>query len=243
MYKNFNITESEKEQILNRLKNNGYGQPINEQSGHGVGQMGDHLNPEQDAVDIWGKSKDLIDFKKLMMNKGYSDDESYGLMKKMIDKFGVGNHNVQQQPLKPATPVQNLNRPKIQVPQPINDQSELSEFKLSDLSDDMYFARHGEDPNGWTSSSNKMYRDNEFGNDFDDETYDDFDTLHNTHPDFHKHYIGNTSNPDKVSHAKSMFNTYKEKYGPLHIKRRRQMENPLNEGKQVLINTFKKLIK
>jgi len=32
MYKNFNITESEKEEILNRLKENGYGQPINEQS-------------------------------------------------------------------------------------------------------------------------------------------------------------------------------------------------------------------
>ena len=29
MYKNFNITESEKEQILNRLKENGYGQPTN----------------------------------------------------------------------------------------------------------------------------------------------------------------------------------------------------------------------
>ena len=29
MYKNFNITESEKEQILNRLKENGYGQPSN----------------------------------------------------------------------------------------------------------------------------------------------------------------------------------------------------------------------
>jgi len=32
MYKNFNITDSEKEQILNRLKENGYGQPINEQN-------------------------------------------------------------------------------------------------------------------------------------------------------------------------------------------------------------------
>lgn len=29
MYKNFNITESEKEQILNRLKENGYKQPLN----------------------------------------------------------------------------------------------------------------------------------------------------------------------------------------------------------------------
>ena len=31
MYKNFNITEFEREEILNRLKENGYGQPINEQ--------------------------------------------------------------------------------------------------------------------------------------------------------------------------------------------------------------------
>jgi type VI protein secretion system component Hcp len=31
MYKNFTLTESEKEEILNRLKENGYGQPINEQ--------------------------------------------------------------------------------------------------------------------------------------------------------------------------------------------------------------------
>ena len=31
MYKNFNISESEKEEILNRLRENGYGQPINEQ--------------------------------------------------------------------------------------------------------------------------------------------------------------------------------------------------------------------
>jgi hypothetical protein len=32
MYKNFNLTESEKEQILNMHKNHGYGQPLNEQS-------------------------------------------------------------------------------------------------------------------------------------------------------------------------------------------------------------------
>ena len=31
MYKNFNITESEREEILNRLKDNGYKQPISEQ--------------------------------------------------------------------------------------------------------------------------------------------------------------------------------------------------------------------
>ena len=32
MYKNFNLTESERKEILNRLKENGYGQPINEQN-------------------------------------------------------------------------------------------------------------------------------------------------------------------------------------------------------------------
>lgn len=106
--------------------------------------------------------------------------------------------------------------------------------------DEKYFARHGEDPMGWSGSSNKLYgNDSEFGDDYDDETYDDFDTLHNTHPDFHKHYSGNMG-PD---HAKSMFDSYKEKHGPLRIKRKRQMENPLNEGKQILMNTFKKLIR
>ena len=32
MYKNFKLTESEKEQILNMHKSHGYGQPLNEQS-------------------------------------------------------------------------------------------------------------------------------------------------------------------------------------------------------------------
>jgi len=155
MYKNFNLTESEKEQILNRLKQNGYRKPINEQ------------------------------------------------------------------------PYEN----------------EIDELKLvlNDPSDEKYFARHGEDPNGWTGSSNKVYhKDSPFNDDFDDETYDDFDTLHNAHPDFYKHYSGNNMGPE---HAKKWFNTYKEKYGPLRIKRKKEMENPLNEGKQILINTFKKFIK
>ena len=114
---------------------------------------------------------------------------------------------------------------------------ESLKYALNNPSDEKYFARHGEDSMGWTGSSNKIYfDDSEFGDDYDDETYDDFDSIHNTHPDFYKHYSGNMG-PD---HAKSMFDSYKEKHGPLHIKRKRQMENPLNEGKQILINTFKK---
>lgn len=33
MYKNFNLTESEKEQILNKHKEHGYGKPLNEETG------------------------------------------------------------------------------------------------------------------------------------------------------------------------------------------------------------------
>jgi hypothetical protein len=83
-----------------------------------------------------------------------------------------------------------------------------------------YFAKHGDDNVfGWTGSSNKTYQDLPDG-DYDDETYDDFDTLHSAHPDFHKHYSGNMG-PD---HARKMFGTYKNHRGPLHIKRRRPMD-------------------
>ena len=104
--------------------------------------------------------------------------------------------------------------------------------------DERYFAKHDKSPMGWTGSSNKLYKDLP-DSDYDDESYDDFDTLHAAHPDFHKHYSGNMGH----DHAKSMFGLEKEKHGPLHIKRKRQMENPLNEGKQILMNTFKKFIK
>lgn len=91
-----------------------------------------------------------------------------------------------------------------------------------------YFARHGRDGddsfNPWTGGSNITYRDLPDG-DYDDETYDDFDTLHAAHPDFHKHYAGNTHDPDKVDRAKSLFYLHKNSRGPLHIKRRRSMDD------------------
>ena len=103
--------------------------------------------------------------------------------------------------------------------------------------DERYFAKHDKSPMGWSGSSNKLYKDLPDG-DYDDETYDDFDTLHNTHPDFYQHYAGKRGELDL---AKSLFDREKGMHGPLHVKRRRQMENPLNEGKQILMNTFKKL--
>ncbi len=100
-----------------------------------------------------------------------------------------------------------------------------------------YLSRHGEDPMGWTGSSNKIYKDLPDG-DYDDESYDDFDTLHNAHPEFHKHYSGNMGS----EHAKGMFDTYKEKHGPLHIKRRRSTDTELNESIQKIKSQFKRFL-
>jgi len=111
--------------------------------------------------------------------------------------------------------------------------------ELDGPSKEEYFAKHGEDNIGWTGSSNKTYQDLPDG-DYDDESYDDFDTLHSAHPNFHKHYVGNTANPDKVGHAKGMFNTYKEKYGPLRMKKTKHMDNELNESIQKIKSQFKR---
>jgi hypothetical protein len=88
--------------------------------------------------------------------------------------------------------------------------------KLREGDDEKYFARHGEGNIPWTGSSNKTYGDLPDG-DYDDETYDDFDTLHATHPEFHSHYSGKGN----VDRAKSMFDTYKRSQGPLLVKKRR----------------------
>lgn len=82
-----------------------------------------------------------------------------------------------------------------------------------------YFAKHGDDPMGWTGSSNKTYKDLPDG-DYDDESYDDFDTLHAAHPKFHKHYAGNMG----TDHARKVFDLHKRK-GPLHIKRRKPIDD------------------
>ena len=84
--------------------------------------------------------------------------------------------------------------------------------------DEEYFARHG-DKQPWTGSSNKNYEKglSDFDSDFDDETYDDFDSLNTTYPNFHSHY---TSSGD-LQHAKGMFDRYSREIGPLQIKKRR----------------------
>jgi hypothetical protein len=93
---------------------------------------------------------------------------------------------------------------------PLNESNELSEGD-----DEDYFARHSE-KNPWTGSSNKTYGElPDF--DFDDETYDDFDSLNTTYPNFHSHYTSSGN----LQHAKGMFDRYSREVGPLQIKKRR----------------------
>ena len=91
--------------------------------------------------------------------------------------------------------------------------------ELDGPSKEEYFAKHGEDNIGWTGSSNKTYQDLPDG-DYDDETYDDFDTLHSAYPNFHSHYSGK----GEVDRARGMFGTYKNLRGPLRMKKRRSMD-------------------
>jgi hypothetical protein len=109
--------------------------------------------------------------------------------------------------------------------------------EIDESSKEEYFARHGEDTIGWTGSSNKIYGDLPDG-DYDDETYDDFDTLHGKHPDFHRHYTGG-GGPER---AKEMFNIYKHKHGPLRMKKIKQMDTQINESIQKIKSNFKRFL-
>ena len=109
--------------------------------------------------------------------------------------------------------------------------------EIDGISKEDYFAKHGDDNMGWTGSSNKTYQDLPDG-DYDDETYDDFDTLHGAYPDFHSHYSGK----GEVDRARSMFNTYKANRGPLRMKKRRSIDNELNESIQKIKSQFKRFL-
>jgi hypothetical protein len=100
-----------------------------------------------------------------------------------------------------------------------------------------YFAKHGEDVMGWTGSSNKTYKDLPDG-DYDDESYDDFDTLHAAHPKFHKHYAGNAG----TDHARKVFDMYKNSRGPLRMKKVKHMDNKINEAVEKIKSQFKRFM-
>ena len=101
----------------------------------------------------------------------------------------------------------------------VYEESDMDE-EIDGPSKEEYFAKHGEDNMGWTGSSNKTY-DNLPDGDYDDMSYDDFDTLHNEYPDFHKHYSGSNIGLD---HARRIFDLYKNSKGPLRMKRMKNMD-------------------
>jgi hypothetical protein len=112
--------------------------------------------------------------------------------------------------------------------------------ELDGPSREEYFAKHGDDNMGWTGSSNKTYQDLPDG-DYDDETYDDFDTLHSAYPNFHSHYSGK----GEVDRARGMFGTYKNLRGPLRIKKRRPMDemDMMNESIKQYKTEFDRFLK
>ena len=97
--------------------------------------------------------------------------------------------------------------------------------ELDGPSKEEYFAKHGDDNMGWTGSSNKTYQDLPDG-DYDDESYDDFDTLHAAYPDFYSHYSGKGN----VDRARGMFGTYRNIKGPLRMKKIKRVDNGMNES-------------
>jgi hypothetical protein len=117
---------------------------------------------------------------------------------------------------------------------------EQMDEELDGPSREEYFAKHGDDNMGWTGSSNKTYQDLPDG-DYDDETYDDFDTLHSAYPNFHSHYSGK----GEVDRARSMFGTYKANRGPLRIKKRRPMDDMgmMNESIKQYKTEFDRFLK
>lgn len=110
--------------------------------------------------------------------------------------------------------------------------------ELDEPSKEEYFAKHGDDNMGWTGSSNKTYQDLPDG-DYDDESYDDFDTLHAAHPNFHSHYSGKGN----VDRARGMFDTYKNSRGPLRMKKIKRADNELNESVKGYKTEFERFLK
>jgi hypothetical protein len=110
--------------------------------------------------------------------------------------------------------------------------------ELDGPSKEEYFAKHGDDNMGWTGSSNKTYQDLPDG-DYDDESYDDFDTLHAAYPDFHSHYSGK----GEVDRARGMFGTYRNIKGPLRMKKIKRVDNELNESIKGYKSDFDRYLK
>jgi hypothetical protein len=195
MYKNFNITESEKEQILNRLKENGYGQSTNKKV----------ISEQGEPEDVWERLSNMFDIR-------FKDEHGilYLLRSKRGKEYGVFN--------KSKMDWEHGYQPSFQESGIKLYQTQTGEFVLIEkyigIDDKVFYILLKIDGDDYNQSV-KFLNTREY--------YDvvknlkDLDDTDETLPpsaDMRKR------NNDKVYE-----------------------ENPINEGKQILIHTFKKLIK
>jgi len=98
MYKNFNLTESEREQILNQHKEHGYKKAINEQESFDGEMEGGEMESSEEPR---GSINDVMDFVYDYMSKkapnGPGDKNAYiGAIYELKREFNYALRNVQQ---------------------------------------------------------------------------------------------------------------------------------------------------
>jgi hypothetical protein len=229
MYKNFNITESEKEQILNRLKENGYGQPINEQQ-KSLYQPGD-----RSVARVQSNSNSLFIGKTVTLYSNQSDaNQAYGSKKSISNSKGAIVCKITQ--------VMSANNDGVRLQAiPLNEVLG-SETTLQGLSwkqaDDVSYGGWHYDPNrtlGSDSGGDQQWISFMFNK--NNETFTILDISH----DMDEPTI--TSIP---YYNYSLRDTLVNEFFQTDFAKNNKQDTPTDqiaEGKQVLIGTFKKLIK
>ena len=214
MYKNFNITESEKEQILNRLKENGYRQPTNKKVISEQGEPEGEL--EQNPIgelrnDFHITSKDEYGILYLLRGKRGGE---YGVFNKSKMDWEHG-----YQP--------SFTESDIKLYETQTGDSVLIQ-KYMGIGDKVFYTLYKIDGDDSMSSTVKFLN-----------TREHVDVVENLKP-VDTDEPDNQGGPDPV-YTDSVYEEDetmdKEDYMTKHV------ENPLNEGKEILKDVYKKLIK
>jgi hypothetical protein len=204
MYKNFNITESEKEQILNRLKENGYGQPTNKKV------ISEQPEDELEQNPIGELRNDFHIISK-------DEKDKYGILyllrNKRSGEYGVFNKSMMdwQPGYQPSFKESDINLYETQ-----KGDSVIIE-KYTGIDDKVFYTLY-------KVENDSTIRTVKFLN-----TREHSDVIERLKP---------VDTDESVNNG-----GFDEKYTDKVYEEDEMMENPLNEGKQVLVNTFKKLIK
>lgn len=212
MYKNFNITESEKEQILNRLKENGYKQPTNKkvisEEHFSLDEIRNHFNiKHRHGSNVVLQKKDGNEYGIFNVKKG-SWVDGYEPM------FVEGDISVYTNESKETFLLEKFDA------QNGNSFYTLLSVGKDDLDENGYMNVKIFGQSGYDEVMEGLTRVNDSNEGDDQEKYQ-------SGPD--PVYSDSVYEEDETMDKED----YMAKYG----------ENSLNEGKQILINTFNKLIK